>query len=157
MISRREFLKLSGASIAALYASTRAKSLLLAHAYQSTGLSKFSQPLRGVFPLDSGGIPVALPDGTVTYKKAAIVAQHYTIDINQYIDKLHPDLGPTTLRGYHSRKNLGGSVDQRHLGGIIVAQRGQPVQITFQNNLGGEHPLPVDPTLMGAEMGPNRA
>ena len=156
MISRREFLKLSGAGIAALYASTRAKLLLRARAYQTSGLSKFARSLRGVYPLDLDGIPVALPDKTVAYKKANIVAQHYTIDINQYQDTLHPDLGPTTLRGYHSRVNLGGSPDQKHLGGIIVAQRGKPVQITFQNNLTGPHPLPVDTTIMGAEDGPNR-
>src|ERR1043165_8938709 len=154
MITRRDFLKLSGASIAALYAMTRSKSLLRARACQSKGLCKFAQPLRSVFPLDSKGIPVAVPEGTRRW--GSTVAQHYTIDINQYTDKLHPDLGATMLRGYHSRANLGGTVDQRHLGGIIVTQRGTPVQLTFQNNLTGNHPLPVDTTLMGAEMGPNR-
>src|SRR5690349_12849364 len=146
MISRREFLKLSGAGIAALFASTRAKLLLRAHAYQSAPVTKFAQPLRGVFPLDSDGIPVAIPDGTRVWRD--VKAQHYTIDINQYIDQLHPDLD-TTLRGYHSRKNLGGSVPQRHLGGIIVAERGKPVQITFQNNLPNQHILTVDDTIMG--------
>jgi spore coat protein A len=154
MLSRRDFLKLSGAGIAALFAANHAKSLLRAHAYQSNGLSKFVQPLRGVFPLDANGIPVPDRDGTRRWGRS--VAQHYTIDINQYTDQLHPSLGPTTLRGYHSRANLGGSVPQRHLGGIIVAQRGKATQITFQNNLTGDHPLPVDPTVMGTEMGPNR-
>jgi spore coat protein A, manganese oxidase len=156
MITRRDFLKISGASMAALFAATRARTLRLAHAYQTNGLSKFAQPLRGVYPLDPGGIPVAIPDGTRAWNKGKIIAQHYTIDINQYTDQLHPDLGPTTLRGYHSRANLGGNVPQRHLGGIIVAQRGKPVQITFQNNLSGDHPLPVDLSVMGTEGGPNR-
>src|SRR4029078_7722814 len=89
---------------------------------------------------------VAIPDGTRVWRD--VKAQHYTIDINQYIDQLHPDLD-TTLWGYHSRKNLGGSVPQRHLGGIIVAERGKPVQITFQNNLPNQHILPVDDTIMG--------
>jgi spore coat protein A, manganese oxidase len=155
MLSRRDFLKLSGAGIAALYASMRAKFLLRARAYQSNGLSKFAQPLRGVYPLDPSGIPVAVPDGTRIWR-SDVKAQHYTIDINQYTDQLHPSLGPTTLRGYHSRANLGGTPPQRHLGGIIVAQRGKPVQLTFQNNLTGDHPLPVDTTIMGAELGPNR-
>src|ERR1051325_10331423 len=120
MITRRDFLKLSGASIAALYAMTRSKSLLRARACQSKGLCKFAQPLRGVYPLDSKGIPVAVPDGTRRWGRT--IAQHYSIDINQYTDQLHPDLGPTTLRGYHSRNNLGGNVSQRHLGGIIVTR-----------------------------------
>jgi len=156
MITRRDFLKISGASLAALFAATRARTLLRARAYQTNGLKKFLSPLRGVYPLDPGGIPVAVPDGTRAWDKGKIVAQHYTIDINQYTDQLHPDLGPTTLRGYHSRTNLGGNVSQRHLGGIIVAQRGKPVQITFQNNLAGDHPLPLDISVMGAEDGPNR-
>ena len=155
MITRRDFLKISGASLAALFAATRARSLLRARAYQTSGLGKFMQPIRGVFPLDTNGIPVAIPDGTRSWNKGKIVAQHYTIDINQYTDQLHPDLGLTTLRGYHSRTNLGGSVSQRHLGGIIVAQKGKPVQITFQNNLADNHPLPVDRSVMGAENGLN--
>jgi len=60
-------------------------------------------------------------------------------------------LGPTTLWGYHPRVPLTGVVDpatgkakQAHLGGFIVAQKGVPVQITFQNNLPTTHPLPVD-------------
>jgi spore coat protein A, manganese oxidase len=60
------------------------------------------------------------------------------------------------LRGYHSRFNLGGTPPQRHLGGIIVAQKGTPIQITFQNNLTGSHPLPVDKTIMGGDLDPNR-
>jgi spore coat protein A len=155
MISRRDFLKLSGAGILSLYVATRAKFVRRAHAYQSSGLLKYTQPLRGVFPLDPNGIPVAIPDGKRRWNRRT-TAQHYTIDINQYTDQLHPQLGPTTLRGYHSRANLGGSPPQRHLGGIIVAQKGEPVQITFQNNLSGDHPLPVDPTVMGTEMGVNR-
>jgi spore coat protein A len=118
-------------------------------------LTLFSQPLRGVGP---GAIPVAIPDGT--RKWGRVKAQHYTIDINQYSDTLHPALGPTTLRGYNPRTALGiaqGSpVEQKHLGGIIVGQRDVPIQITFQNNLPAQHILPVDTTIMGADGATNR-
>jgi len=155
MISRRDFLKLGAAVTTGLVLSKYIPwSKSVARAYQSNGLRKYVQPLRGVFPIDPNGIPVAIPDGT--HRWGRTVAQHYTIDVNQYTDQLHPDLGPTTLRGYHSRTNLGGTPPQRHLGGIIVAQKGTPIQLTFQNNLTGNHPLPVDPTIMGAEFGPNR-
>ncbi len=112
--------------------------------YQSPGLAKFVQPLRGVGP---GAIPVAVPDKKPTWGRA----RHYTIDINQYQDQLHPDLGPTTLWGYNPRNALGvnGVPVQKHLGGIIVAEKGVPVQITFQNNLPNKHILPVDATIMG--------
>jgi spore coat protein A len=154
--SRREFLKISVATGAGLFLG-RLPGFKLNSAYafyNSNGLQKFVQPLRGVFPLDPNGIPVAVPDGSRAW--GSQTAAHYTIDINQYTDTLHPDLGPTILRGYHSRANLGGTPPQRHLGGIIVAQKGKPVQITFQNNLTGDHPLPVDTTIMGADLGPNR-
>src|ERR1051325_3753560 len=120
MITRRDFLKLSGASIAALYAMTRSKSLLRARAYTSNGLSKFTEPLRGVYPLDPLGIPVAIPDGTRAWNKGKIVAQHYTIDINQYTDQLPQTPGPTPPRASPSRATLGGTPPQRHLGGIII-------------------------------------
>ncbi len=51
--------------------------------------------------------------------------------------------------GLSFASNLGGSVAQRHLGGIMVAERGKPIQITFQNKLPNQHILPVDHTIMG--------
>jgi spore coat protein A len=157
MISRRDFLKLGAISGIGLLLAKLGLPQSVAKAFaQSNALRKFVQPLRGVYPLDPNGIPVAVPDGKRLWKKDDIKAQHYTIDVNQYTDILHPDLEPTTLRGYHSRTNLGGAVPQRHLGGIIVAQKGKPVQITFQNNLNEPHPLMVDTTVMGAELGENR-
>jgi spore coat protein A len=171
--SRRKFLKLAGvaAGAAALVATMSGLPLLkevqaetttpkssittaifpLAF-YQSSGLKKFDQPMRGVYPLDGNGIPVAIPDG----KKGVDGAIHYSIDVSQYSDKLHPSLGLTTLRGYKPQNTLGGAVDQRHLGGIIVANKGTPIQITFTNNLTGTHPIPIDRTIMGADMGENR-
>lgn len=132
-----------------------------ATAVTSPTLARFSQPLRGVYPIDPNGIPVAVPDGVRKYNGGDIVANHYTIDIRQYTDQLHADAGgPTTLWGFHSLKNLGDTatvkVPQRHLGGIIVADRNKPVQITFRNKLPRTHILPVDPTIMGAEGAPNR-
>lgn len=157
MLSRRDFIKLGTAGIGGLWLLATGLPRLVAKAFsKSSALNKFVQPLRGVYPLDPNGIPVAVPDGRRLWKGDDIKAQHYTIDVNQYTDTLHPDLGPTTLRGYHSRTNLGGAVPQRHLGGIIIAQKGTPVQITFQNNLTGPHPLMVDSTVMGAELGENR-
>lgn len=121
----------------------------------SPPLQKYAQELRGVGP---GGIPVAVPNGTKKYLGGAVKADHYTIDINQYTDQLHPALPVTTLWGYNPENALGvtGIPTQKHLGGIIVAQRGTPVQITFKNNLPNAHILPVDPTIMGADGAQNR-
>lgn len=115
---------------------------------QSDRLRKFIQPLRN--PV-LGGIPLAAPD-TVAQPWWQPGVTHYTIDIGQYTDQLHPDLpNPTRLWGF----GQGGSF--RHLGGIIAAKRGDPVQITFRNQLPSTHILPVDRTIMGTEGQDNRA
>jgi spore coat protein A len=108
-------------------------------------LTKFLEEMRA-----PGKITVALPDGNRTYPGSPTVADHYTIDINQFTDKLHPALPPTTLWGYHPTVTLGG-FPQAHLGGIIIAQRGKPVQVTFRNNLPPKHILPVDGSIQGAD------
>jgi len=106
---------------------------------QSTGLQKFVQPLRGVGP---GGIPVAAPDA---FPAPVTGVKHYSLRIAQFTDQLHPHLDPTTLWGYNPAVPLGGGAQsQRHLGGIFVAQRGVPIQITFTNTLPPKHILPVD-------------
>jgi spore coat protein A, manganese oxidase len=69
---------------------------------------------------------------------------------------LHPALGPTTFWGYHPALPLGGGMQlQKHLGGIIVAQKGVPIQITFTNNLPNEHIIPVDTSIEGADLAQN--
>lgn len=162
MVTRRRFFQLAAGAGTVLALSGKASirkggisfDVPSAEAYyQSVGLRKFIQPLRRVGPKQ---IPVAVPDGTRTW--GATVADHYTIDINQFEDQLHPDLGKTTLRGYNPRTALGvkGVPDQKHLGGIIIAESGKPVQITFRNNLPEKHILPVDITIMGADQATNR-
>ncbi|AJE02653.1 multicopper oxidase family protein [Geobacter pickeringii] len=148
MISRRKFLQLSalagGATLLPL--PVRWLGPRNAHAfYQSVALKKFVQPLRGVGP---GGIPVAAPD---LFSAPVTGALHYTIDIGQFTDQLHPALAPTTLWGYNPARGLGGNVTPTHLGGIIVAQKGQPLQITFRNNLPNRHIIPLDSSIMGAD------
>ena len=125
--------------------------------YQSSGLglSLFSQDLRGsdVTSLATQ-IGVAAPD-----KKLAEVtgAMHYTLGIQEFQDTLHGNLGPTTLWGYAPTTYLvAGPATPRHLGGIIVAQKGAPIQITFRNTLPPIHPIPVDTTIPGANQAQNR-
>ncbi len=115
----------------------------------SPALTKFMEEMR-----TAGKITVALPDGTRTFPGSPIVADHYTIEINQFQDTLHPSLPPTSLWGYNPTMALGVApgaiVPQSHLGGIIIAERGKPIQVTFRNNLPGKHILPVDSTIQGA-------
>src|SRR6266568_4390459 len=136
MPTRREFLKAAGVVGAGL------------------ALSGNPIPLRGLGP---GGIPVAVPDATAA---PVTGAAHYTMDIRQFADRLHPDLpNLTTLWGFNPLNALGinGAVTPAHLGGVIVAQKGVPIQITFRNNLPPTHIIPVDTTIPDANQAQNRA
>ena len=144
-MNRRDFIKTSamtGTAIA-VYAGFGAESVYAF--YQSPGLKKYIQPLRGV---GTNGIPLATRDGFSTP-----TVDHYSLVAGEFTDQLHPDLGPTTLWGYADSAH--GSL-HRHLGGIIVATKGRPVQITMTNNLPPTHIIPVDTTIQGANQALNR-
>lgn len=149
MFTRRKFLK-SGAVAAATTFIPLKGTISQAFAFsQSQRLAKFIQPLRGV---GGAGIPLAVPDAVPrAWWQPGVI--HYTLDMAQFEDQLHPELpNPTRLRGY----GQGGAAKHRHLGGIIAVKRGTPVQISFRNRLSGNHIVPVDTTIPGAELGPNR-
>jgi spore coat protein A len=125
--------------------------------YQSRGIPLFGTTLRGAGP---GGIPVAAAD---PFLAPVTGVTHYTINISQFQDQITPKsaLGPTTLWGYNPLNPLGGGTQpQKHLGGIIIGQKGVPIQISFRNLLSGpaqsQHILPVDTTIPGANQAPNR-
>jgi spore coat protein A, manganese oxidase len=98
----------------------------------SPALPLWATTFRGVGP---GGIPVAAAD---TLPAPITGVLHYTIDIGEFTDTIGGG-GTTRLWGYNPTKALGisppGPQTPAHLGGIIVANRGTPIQITFQNRL----------------------
>jgi TAT (twin-arginine translocation) pathway signal sequence len=142
MLTRRSFLKttaIAGAGIA-FYGGLPSEKAWAFYQTQSTPLWKTA--LRGVGP---GGIPVAAAD---PFPAPITGVTHYTLGINQFTDTVHPTLGSTTFWGYQPAVPLGGGVQpQKHLGGIIVAQKGTPIQLTFTNNLPPTHIIPVDTSL----------
>ena len=159
-VTRRQFLK--GATIAGVGMALPMKfGVRSAHAFyqSSTAIQLFGTTLRGAGP---GGIPVAAPDAL---SAPVTGVTHYTMNINQFTDSgvLPAGYGaPTTLWGYHPANPLGGGTQpQKHLGGIIVGNKGTPIQITFRNNLSvgngvTKHIIPNDLTIMGANQGYNR-
>jgi spore coat protein A len=156
MISRRRFMQAS-AGAAALLQPRRARAF---NQSSGLGLTLFSQALRGSNVLSlATQIGVAASNGV-----AATGATHYTINIQQFTDTLHGALGPTTLWGFVPEKYLvAGPPSPRHLGGILVVNKGSPIQITFQNQLptfanswGQIHTMPVDTTIPGADQVQNR-
>jgi spore coat protein A len=135
--SRRTFIR----TVAAAGAATMIPFWQARAFYNSPGgaIAKYRTVLRGVGP---GGIPVAQPD-RVTSNVA-----HYSLNVTEFTDQLHPALDPTTLWGFSPSNALGeAGYPTRHLGGIIVAQRGIATQLTVTNRLPPVHPLPVDVSL----------
>ena len=152
--TRRGFMKASALAGAGLAMAKFAERSAYAF-YQSSGLglTLFSENLRGsdVTSLATE-IGVADSDGVATTG-----ALHYTINIDPISDTLHSAMGPTSLWGYaHNVYLIAGPPTPRHLGGIIVAQKGTPIQITFRNRLPATHPIPVDTTIHGANQARNR-
>jgi FtsP/CotA-like multicopper oxidase with cupredoxin domain len=123
------------------------------------GIRKFVDTLPGINAPNNLGnsIPVAVPEiwpATAT----APEADYYVIALQQYTQKMHSDLPPTTLRGY-VQLNGPSPAPISYLGPLIIAQKDRPVRIKFINQLptgtGGNLFIPVDTTVMGAGMGPN--
>jgi spore coat protein A len=152
MISRRRFLQTGATAVAFLAARRSAYAF-----YQSSGLglTLFNQPLRGSDAASlATQIGIAAPDATPA---PVTGVTHYTLGIQQFTDTLHPALGPTTLWGFAPTRYLvAGPATPMHLGGIVVAQKGVPLQFTFINTLPPVHPLPVDTTIPGANQAVNR-
>jgi spore coat protein A len=138
--TRRQFLELAAAtSAAAMFPWQRARL-----SAQSPALRKFIQELPR---LGDDGIPIAQ---AVSSRRGA---DYYRLLAAEYTQQLHPDLPKaTTLWGYADAT----SGVHRHLGPVIVAQRGTPVRLTVSNRLPPVHPLPVDRSLPGAELAANR-
>ena len=152
MLTRRSFLKTTMAAGAGLAVYGGLRPSKAAAFYQTQATRLWRTTFRGVGP---GGIPVAAPD----VSPAPVTGvTHYTLGINQFTDQVHPTLGPTTLWGYQPARPLGGgSQPQKHLGGIIVGQKGVPIQLTFNNNLPTNHIIPVDTSIPGANQAQNRS
>ena len=116
MLSRRQALQ-TGMAVGALYALP---GIRFAYAFaQTPRSSRYSIPI-------CAEIGVAKADPTPAPVTGVL---HYTLNIDQFLDDgVAPALGPTTLRGYSPTRLLAGQA-HRHLGGIIVAHKGQPIQI----------------------------
>jgi FtsP/CotA-like multicopper oxidase with cupredoxin domain len=141
----------------------------------SPQIRKFVDRLPGLGPDGANELgnylPVAAPD-TITYPGS----DYYEIELREFQQQLHSDLGPTTLRGYVQVNagtdaggantvlpppNPDGSPRPYYLGPLIVAERDRPVRIKFTNRLptgpAGDMNIPVDVSVMGAGEGTKHA
>ncbi len=152
MISRRDFLKLSGAGMLSLYAASRGKFTLRAQAAIPGGtldpltIPKFKTPLL---------IPPVMPRaGTIMQKGKPI--DYYEISMRQIQEQILPaGYNPTTVWGYGAVKSASkkGLLLHHAPSLTIEARANVPVRVKWINELvdaNGDflpHLLPVDPTL----------
>ncbi len=151
--SRRLFLQYS-ATVGAMAAlqwgcSYRSTGALAEGPYGVTSprLRKYVDLMRGIGGI---GIPVAQAD---SFAAPVTGVQHYTVNIGPYNDVLHSDFvtpgKPAFVSGFAGTKlfGYGQGTSFKHLGGLIIAQRNVPVQITFNNHLPAAQIMPNDATL----------
>src|SRR5512141_1818177 len=104
MQGRRDFIKTTVAAGAglAVYGMLRPGT---ARAFYQTNQTPLWQTLfRGVGP---GRIPVNAPDACAA---PVTGVTHFTVNVGQFTDQIHPTLNPTTLWGYNPAVALGGGV-----------------------------------------------
>ena len=144
MISRRQFLKLSGAGMLSLYAASHGKFLPRAFAQIPGGtlnlgdVSKYARPLV---------IPPAMPMQSKSKK-----LDYYTIAVRQFQQEiLPPTLPKTTVWSYGAKKY---PATFNYPAFTIEATQNRPVRVQWLNELRNPvtgnylpHLLPVDPTL----------
>ncbi|MEO8355875.1 MAG: multicopper oxidase domain-containing protein [Chloroflexota bacterium] len=154
MISRRDFLKLSGVGMIGLYAATRGKFVLRAQAAIPGGtldplaLEKFVTPLL---------IPPVMPKAGTFKVKGGKNGDYYEISMRQITQQILPAGFPATTVWGYGAVNGAGSRNPLLLHNApsltIEAQTGRPVRVKWINDLKDAngnylpHLLPVDPTL----------
>ncbi|NOT04237.1 MAG: multicopper oxidase domain-containing protein [Anaerolineales bacterium] len=152
MISRRDFLKLSGMGVLSLYAATRGKFILRAQAQIPGGtldpltLPKYQTPLL---------IPPQMPRAGFVRQEDKLV-DYYEISMKQFEQQILPASFPkTTVWGYGPAKALSPRAPMIYNAPslTIEANADRPVRIKWINDLKDAngnylpHLLPVDPTL----------
>jgi len=152
MITRRQFLKISAAMSAALYASTHGRFLPRAFAQIPGGsldpslVDKYMTPLL---------IPPVMPKAA-TIKQKGRPIDYYEISMRQFAEQILPaGLPATTVWGYGAVKSASKKGLLLHNAPSLTIEAGAnaPVRVKWINELvdgGGHylsHLLPVDPTL----------
>jgi len=162
MLSRREFLKLSGAGLLSLYVASHGKFTLRAQAQtlpllEPTSLPKYVTPLL---------IPPVMPKAGTVKLKGGKNADYYEISVRQFTQQILPPtdvnsnpLGATTVWGYGAVKSASNKGLLLHNAPslTIEAKWNEPVRVKWINELRANpadpnsaflpHLLPIDPTL----------
>src|SRR5215216_3492094 len=154
MISRRDFLKLSGTGILSLYAASRGKFLPRLFAQIPGGTLTAADVDKFVTPLL---IPPVIPKAGTIKMKGGKPGDYYEISMRQIRQQILPAGMPKTTVWWYGAVNGAGSKNPLLIHNApsltIEAQANRPVRVKWINDLVDEnghylpHLLPVDPTL----------
>jgi spore coat protein A, manganese oxidase len=153
MISRRDFLKLTGAGVLSLYTATRGKFTLRARAQIPGGTLDPSDVSKFVSPML---IPPVMPRAATITQRGGKPIDYYEISMRQFEQQILPSGMPkTTVWGYGPLKSASkkGQLIHNAPSLTIEADVNRPVRIKWINDLKDAngnflpHLLPVDPTL----------
>jgi spore coat protein A len=163
IFTRRGFVRASAMGAAGIFVLKAGLRQAYAFGNSPTSIRKFVKrlPSLGLNPLpaneDGMYVPVAQPASRIVNvpRGPAYKVDYYRIQIAPYTQTIYTDPGKSKFEisprflGYQDVTN-GKVADPKYLGGVIIAKSGNPVQITFENNMPKNHILPVDKTVPGA-------
>jgi spore coat protein A len=93
-------------------------------------------------------LPVTAPDPG----NSGVSTDFYNVDVTQHAHRFSSRLpAETQVWGYAARPGQQATLNPAsgYLDGIILAKKGKPVRINFQNLLPPQNLIPVDPTIVG--------
>ena len=146
MLSRRDFLKYSGITAAAMGLPLKL-GVKSADAFGvSMALQKFIDPM----PLFGAQIPLGAKASVQPYTGV----DYYQIQAGVFRQQLHSQLPATGTRLYGFSATADGVTRNfAHLGGAVLATKGTPVRFTFTSELPVQHILPYDASIPNFQTG----
>src|SRR5262245_61613918 len=128
---RRQFVKLAGLAAGSVVVGGAAAPQSRHRPPPTRKLVKGIEPFVDALP-----IPATMP---ITHRINGVAL--YDVSMVPFKQKLHRDLAPTTLWGYHGACP----------GPTFEARRGDRIRVLWRNALPSTHALPIDTTIHGAE------
>ena len=128
---RRQFVKLAGLAAGSVVVGGAAAPQSRHQPPPTRKLVKGIEPFVDALP-----IPATMP---ITHRINGVAI--YDVSMVPFKQKLHRDLAPTTLWGYHGACP----------GPTFEARSGVPIRVLWRNALPSTHALPIDTTMHGAE------
>lgn len=136
---RRDFLKLCVASVPALAFARGLDAEKVLGAEKAWSGGPTQQAFRTPATLDRYADPLPIPKRILPHTTSRGIAE-YRVRMTEFKQQLHSQLPPARLWGYEGQ----------YPGPIFEAQRGEPIEVLWENHLPTTHIFAIDPHIHGA-------